>query len=523
MKRSSKNHGRASSRLQDYKQRRSLRSYVWSYFICFTALILILIWLFQYVFLDSYYQTAKVRDIQKAAKQITENFDSDDRDDIIRRLAFENSLCVLITDEMGNKVTLENNIGSFSVFNSDLNDNWGMFIFEMKSDLNKQKTDYVTQINQNENVKSKEIFYCTKFYSEQASETPLYLYVESTVDPIESTVKIIREQLIYITIILFELAFIITMFISKRLSRPIVEITKTAKKFGEGDYSVEFNAKGYREIEELSEVLDNAKDEIQKVSDLRKDLIANISHDLRTPLTIVKSYAEMIRDLSGDNPEKRNEHIGVIIDETDRLSNLVNNLLELSKLESGNMELNITEFSVHEKMHDVMMRYQLLIENEGYDIKFVEDEDRIIAADEQKIDQVLYNFINNAVNYSGDNKTIRIRQINKPDVVRIEVIDKGKGISKELLPLIFDRYYRDAKYKREVVGTGLGLSICKEILKMHGFAFGVQSEEGNGSTFWFEANIAKPKKDKTQRRKRDNQAQLTVDNDQYGQNINQTL
>ena len=178
-------------------------------------LILVLIWLFQYVFLDSYYQTAKVRDIQKAAKEITESFDSDDRDDIIRRLAFENSLCVLITDEMGNKVILENNIGSFSVFNSDLNKNWGMFIFEMKSQLNKQKTDYVTQINQNENVKSKEIFYCTKFYSKEDAETPLYLYVESTVDPIESTVKIIREQLIYITIILFELAFIITMFITK--------------------------------------------------------------------------------------------------------------------------------------------------------------------------------------------------------------------------------------------------------------------------------------------------------------------
>ena len=113
MKRSSKIQNGAASRLQNYKERRSLRSYVWLYFICFTVLILVLIWLFQYVFLDSYYQTAKVRDIQKAAKEITESFDSDDRDDIIRRLAFENSLCVLITDEMGNKVILENNIGSF--------------------------------------------------------------------------------------------------------------------------------------------------------------------------------------------------------------------------------------------------------------------------------------------------------------------------------------------------------------------------------------------------------------------------
>ena len=265
----------------------------------------------------------------------------------------------------------------------------------------------------------------------------------------------------------------------------------TAKKFGEGDYAVEFNGHGYCEIEELSTVLNSAKDEIQKVSELRKDLIANISHDLRTPLTMVKAYAEMIRDLSGDNPVKRQEHIQVIIDEADRLSSLVNNLLELSKLESGNAELKLTDFSIVDKLNDCMTRYQILIEQNGYDIKYIPDEDRVITADIAKLDQVIYNFINNAINYTGDNKVIRIKQINKADVVRIEVTDNGKGISKELLPKIFDRYYRDAKVKRDVVGTGLGLSICQEILKAHGFAYGVQSEEGKGSTFWFEAKIAK--------------------------------
>ena len=138
-----------------------------------------------------------------------------------------------------------------------------------------------------------------------------------------------------------------------------------------------------------------------------------------------------------------------------------------------------------------MTRYQILIEQNGYDIKYIPDEDRVITADIAKLDQVIYNFINNAINYTGDNKVIRINQINKADVVRIEVTDNGKGISKELLPKIFDRYYRDAKVKRDVVGTGLGLSICQEILKAHGFAYGVQSEEGKGSTFWFEAKIAK--------------------------------
>ena len=301
------------SKMARMRENRTLRSYVWMYFMMFTVFILVLLWLFQYFFLAKYYQTAKVRNIQTAAKAITRKYDKDNIQNITRRLAFENELCILVTDETGKPLLFENNLGSYSVFKADI-DNWGMFVFQLKTELNNQSSDYITKIHENENVETKEIFYCTKFYSER-SDQPMYLYIEGTVDPINSTVSIIREQLIYITIILIELAFIVTMFISARLSRPIVEITRTAKKFGEGDYSVDFDAKGYREIEELSTVLDNAKDEIQKVSDLRRDLVANISHDLRTPLTIVKSYAEMIRDLSGDNPEKRNEHLEVIIDE----------------------------------------------------------------------------------------------------------------------------------------------------------------------------------------------------------------
>lgn len=490
MKKFSELRDRSKAAAAGFRGKRSIRSYVWMYFIFFAIFILILLWLFQYFFLESYYQSAKIRDITAAANKIIRAYGTEDQDITNRSLAFDNNLCIVITDEMGNPLVMENNMGAYSFLDKEVRNGYGIYLFRMISKLKKSDEDYITNISRSENFKSKEIFYCTSVYTED-SDIQAYLFIESSVEPIDSTVSIIREQLIYITIILFELAFIVTMFISKRLSRPIVNITETAKKFGGGDYSVEFNGQGYREIEELSTVLNNAKNEIQKVSDLRKDLIANISHDLRTPLTMVKAYAEMIRDLSGDNPVKRQEHIQVIIDEADRLSNLVNNLLELSKLESGNVELDLADFSVVDKLNDCMTRYQLLIEQNGYDIRYIPDEDRMITADIEKLDQVIYNFINNAINYSGDEKVIRIRQINKPDVVRIEVIDNGKGISKELLPKIFDRYYRDAKCKRDVVGTGLGLSICQEILKKHGFAYGVQSEEGKGSTFWFEAKIAK--------------------------------
>ena len=235
---------------------------------------------------------------------------------------------------------------------------------------------------------------------------------------------------------------------------------------------------------------------MKKVTDLRKDLIANISHDLRTPLTMVKAYGEMIRDLSGDDPVKREKHVQIIIDEADRLSGLVNSILELSKLESSNMELRLSDYSINAQISDVMKRYTLLIEEQGYDIRYIPDEDRTVTADYEKMSQVLYNFVNNAINYSGEQKRIRVRQINSVGKVRIEVTDNGMGIPKDKLSQVFDRYYRGGKVKRETVGTGLGLSICREILRLHEFAFGVVSEEGSGSTFWFEMREAQlPKKE----------------------------
>jgi signal transduction histidine kinase len=464
-----------------------LKWYVWGSFMVVVIFILVLLWLFQYFFLPKYYRAAKIRSVMSAAENIIDKYDSSTVDEIstyAHKLAFDNNMFVLLTDEKGEDLVMENNMGDFSFFSMDKNKNFGKTLYKFRKKLDEQEDDSITTITRSDEFGDEEIFYCTKFSS---GGDELYLFIEAPVEPIDSTVNIIRNQLVYITIILFELAFIATVIISRRISRPIETLTETAQKFGGGDYEVEFSAEGYKEIEELAVVLDEARNEVKKVTDLRKDLIANISHDLRTPLTMVKAYAEMIRDLSGNDPVKREKHCQIIIDEADRLSNLVNSILELSKLESSNMELNKTDYSVHEQIEDVLKRYTLMIEQNGYDIKFIPDDDRLITADYDKLSQVIYNFVNNAINYSGDEKHIRIKQINKPGTVRIEVIDNGQGIAKDKLSQVFDRYYRGGKVKRETVGTGLGLSICKEILKMHEFAFGVISEEGEGSTFWFEA------------------------------------
>ena len=200
---------------------------------------------------------------------------------------------------------------------------------------------------------------------------------------------------------------------------------------------------------------------------------------------MIKAYAEMIRDLSGERKEKREEHLKIIIDETDRLALLVNDMLDLSKLEKGEQPLNYTTFDINSKLHDIIERYKGISKVMGYKINFTDNTPVLVKCDIVKIEQVIYNLVNNAINYTGDDKQVYITQTIEDDYVKITVTDTGKGISEDNIHQIFNKYYRCEKTKREVIGTGLGLSIVKAILKKHNFPFGVQSKIGIGTSFWF--------------------------------------
>jgi signal transduction histidine kinase len=289
----------------------------------------------------------------------------------------------------------------------------------------------------------------------------------------------------FITGILIVLAFFISLFVAKRIAKPIDSITEAAENLAKGDFNTKFDGRGFLEVKKLADTLTYAEKELSKVDTMQRDLIANVSHDLRTPLTMLKAYAEMIRDLSGDNPVKRNEHLEIIINETDRLSLMVNDILDLSKLESGKQKLTPSEFRIGEKLSEIISRFKGISEKMGYSIHFTPDEEKIVCCDVVKIEQVIYNLINNAINYTGEDKQVFVRQINRPDGIVIEIQDTGDGIEEDKIKLIFDKYYRSENHKREVVGTGLGLSIVKAVLKLHNYDYGVRSKLGEGSVFWF--------------------------------------
>lgn len=320
-----------------------------------------------------------------------------------------------------------------------------------------------------------------------------YIFIFSYTEPIGTTISIIYSLTFICANVILLFACIISIMISSHIANPLVKISRNADKLITGEFKMDIRQGEYDEIATLTKNLNAASEEISKTENLRKDLMANVSHDLKTPLTMIKAYAEMIRDLSGDNPEKRAKHLQVIIDETDRLTLLVNDILNLSKLESGVIELKFSVFNFSQLLKDIITRFSLLDEARDLVITLDAEEDITVNGDQQKLEQVVYNLVNNAINYMGDDNQVQVRLYRKnADYARFEVADHGVGIPPEQIPYIWERYYkvdRSANYKRVIKGTGLGLSIVKGILTNHGFDFGCDSVVGEGSVFWFEFPI----------------------------------
>lgn len=284
------------------------------------------------------------------------------------------------------------------------------------------------------------------------------------------------------------LSFVASGFVAVLVTKPVNEVTERAKQLARGDYSLDVKENYFcREINELSETLDYACVEISKAEKMQQELVANVSHDFKTPLTMIKAYASMIREISGDDKEKRDAHAKVIIDESDRLTALVVDLLDISKIRAGLDGDERSVFNLSEEVWRVAGRFDYLKETAGYEIVTEIQDDLYISANRARIEQVLYNLIGNAVNYTGDDKKVKVRLYRKGENSRFEVADSGKGIKRDEIDTIWDRYYRSSEtHKRPVKGTGLGLSIVKGILEAHGYPFGVESEEGKGSVFWAE-------------------------------------
>ena len=309
------------------------------------------------------------------------------------------------------------------------------------------------------------------------------LIIDAQLSPVNATIDTIKAQFLIIGVILILVALGVAYYLSKKVAKPIINISESAKVLAHGQYDVTFDGKGYREIKELSDTLNYASKELSKVEELRKELIANMSHDLRTPLTMISGYGEVMRDIPGENTP---ENVQIIIDETRRLTTLVNDMLDLSKLQAGAIELTTDQFNITQEIKSIINRYEKFLSDQRIELIFEYDQEVYVSGDSIKLGQVIYNLMNNAVNYCGEDRKVIIKQLVHHHKVCFQFIDHGVGIDEEQLPYIWERYYKaKSNHVRAKIGSGLGLSIVKVILDLHHAQYGVKSKLQNGSTFWF--------------------------------------
>lgn len=304
---------------------------------------------------------------------------------------------------------------------------------------------------------------------------------------VEEAATVMSQMMPWILIVLLALSFFASMWFSRWFTRPITQLSHAARQMAQGNYAVRVNVPNSDELGDLATDFNDMANKVNAASTMQRDLLANVSHDLRTPLTLIKGYAETVRDLTGDEPEKRTDQLNIIVDETDRLSGLVNSVMELSKVSSGVEQPQRMHFDMAQLCDEVAARYDGVCQQNGYALLLEADEACTVYADPAMMERVLHNLLGNALHHIGEDGIFVLRVVPLAEGgAHVEVQDHGTGIAKEDLNNIFDRYYR-SRSDAGKSGTGLGLSITKAILQGHGFRFGVSSTLGSGSVFWFDA------------------------------------
>jgi len=469
------------------------------YFTAFVLFILCVIYLFQVVLLDVFYRAVRNREIRDVIGAVKANAGDSLSVESLDDLSTKYRMCILLLSVDGDEFTKVYAAHSYPdcVLHKLSDDELKRLYSEAAESGDYKET--VTGVkgfgdtDGDSPDRFKSVIRTSLFKSSDG--TSYVVYLDARMTPLNSSVMTLKSQFSWLTVAILVTAAIAGYVFASKISAPLSRINDTAKKMASGDLSVQFPVEGYRETRELAGTLNYAVSEIRRSDRLQRELIANVSHDLRTPLTMISGYAEIMKDIPGENTP---ENLQVIIDEAKHLSELVNDMLDLSRIEAGVKKPDMTVFDLTSTVNEVLARYSALVTHDGYDIVFDSAQEGVnVFADRTMIIQVLYNLINNAVNYTGEDKKVFVteqllKDADGRDKVRISVKDTGEGIDPEHLHEIWDRYYKvDKDHKRAAKGTGIGLSIVKRILEAHSAVFGVESSKTNGSSFWFELEVKK--------------------------------
>ncbi len=280
-------------------------------------------------------------------------------------------------------------------------------------------------------------------------------------------------------------------FISERVTCPLREMSTAAKRFAGGKFDTRVVVHGNDEVAELAVAFNQMADSLQNLDKMRSSFIANVSHDLRTPMTTIAGFIDGIRD-GVIPPEERDYYLGVIAMEVQRLSRLVSSLLDLSRIQAGDRKFTPEEFDICEMGRLILISFEKQLEEKQLQVEFESEDDRMLAyADRDAIYQIFYNICHNAVKFSAVGGLFRIRITSLDRKLQVAVYNEGQGIPKEDLPYVFERFYKSDKSRGlDKTGVGLGLYISKTIIEAHGERIRVESECGKSCEFFF--TLARP-------------------------------
>ena len=450
----------------------NLKNKVWFYLIIFSFLIFIFFWTFQTLFSNVYYEVNKKRELNTIARKLN-NTDSILLTTEIDNLAYDYGVCIELFSN-NSLIYSSNSLEKGCIEQKDL-----------------AFYQYKNKFISDDEEEGSASFYNSRFNNKTIVKAIKYndytIFINASLEPVGTTSLILSRQLAIVSIAVLVVSLLLSYFISENISKPIVKLNKKANEISKGNFDIESeNISKIEEIEELNNTLNTAAKELSQTETLRRELLANVSHDLKTPLTMIKAYAEMARDINYNNKKKREENLNIIVDEVDRLNLLVNDILELSKVQANTEKYIREKIDIDDFVSCIVKKYDYL-KDDGYEIIYNGIKNIYVNEDKKRINQILDNLINNALKYTGKDKKVIVNIINLKKTVKIEVIDSGKGIKKEELKYIWDKYYKvDKSYQRNTKSTGLGLSIVKNICVQNDIKYGVNSKENSGSTFWIE-------------------------------------
>ena len=474
------------------KKLTSLKWEIGKYLIIFCILTASIVFLFQIVLLQPMYEANKIKSIETVGSFV-EKFIEDERlDEFVDYMQSQSDTCIMVY-QSSSSGGMQGSIGNRGCMISSItNSERAKFVTKAIGSKNhsylarvtNNSSDFGVDGDQGDNFDT--IVY-TKIVN--AADYSSIIMVSGNITPLNATTETLASQMRYIALFMIVAVAILTLLMYRHIAKPIIGITSNTKQLPQGKYTIDPKTNRYKEAADLNNTLVQAANDIQKADKAKRDLISNVSHDLRTPLTMIGGYGEMMIDLP---EEKTDENIQVIVDETKRLNALVNDLLDMSRLQDGRIVLHKEVFDISALLKTQLQKYDVYRMQEGYTIESELLDTIYVNADKKRIEQVINNFLNNAVNYGGEAKHIIVREIKKENTVRIEVQDFGEGIDPEDLDNIWDRYYKvDKEHVRVANGSGIGLNIVKQLLELHGVPYGVKSSKGKGSTFYFEMPIEK--------------------------------